>query len=45
MNREGITKVSFKPDQPISTPDKFAVSLGDKGGAPQHKGPIVMLGN
>jgi len=45
LREDGITKASFKPDQPISSVDKFAVSLERKGGVPQHKGPIVMLGN
>ncbi len=38
-------RASFKPQQPVHSADKFAVTLERKGGEPQHKGPVVLLGN
>lgn len=38
-----VAKVSFQPDQPVETANKFAISLERKGGAPQHEGPIIMI--
>lgn len=43
LENQGINRVSFKPTQPITAADKFAVSLEKKGGAPQHEGPIIMI--
>ncbi|MEP6671283.1 MAG: anti-sigma factor [Chthoniobacter sp.] len=44
VNAEGIARVSFSPDQPISKADKFAISLEPAGGVPKATGPIVLLG-
>lgn len=43
LDSQGPNRVPFKPAQPITSADKFAVSLERKGGAPQHEGPIVMI--
>ena len=45
VDASGLTKATFKPTQPITSADKFAISLERKGGAPQHEGPIVMITN
>jgi len=44
VNADGIARVSFAPDQPISKADKFAISLEPAGGVPKATGPIVLLG-
>jgi len=44
VNAEGIARVSFAPDRPISRADKFAISLEPAGGVPKATGPIVLLG-
>ncbi|MEI9897427.1 MAG: anti-sigma factor [Chthoniobacter sp.] len=44
VNAEGIARVSFSPDQPISKADKFAISVEPAGGVPKATGPIVLLG-
>jgi anti-sigma-K factor RskA len=44
VNAEGIARVSFAPDRPISKADKFAISVEPAGGVPKATGPIVLLG-
>lgn len=44
VNAEGLARVSFEPDQPISKADKFAISVEPAGGVPVATGPIVLLG-
>lgn len=44
VNAEGIARVSFAPDHPISKADKFAISVEPAGGVPKATGPIVLLG-
>lgn len=40
----GTTKISFKPDEPVSSAKAFAISLERKGGVTgQAKGPIVLI--
>lgn len=41
----GLVRGRFKPEQPISGADKFAVSLERKGGSPAPQGPIVLISN
>jgi hypothetical protein len=41
---EGATRVSFKPDQPVTKADKFAISVEPLGGVPEATGPIVFIG-
>jgi hypothetical protein len=38
----GDFRILFKPDQPVVTALRFAVSLERKGGVPQAEGPIVL---
>lgn len=44
VNEEGLARVSFEPDKPISKADKFAISVEPAGGVPEATGPIVLLG-
>jgi hypothetical protein len=39
----GEAQVVFKPDRPLRSIAKFAVSLERKGGVPKREGPIVLL--
>ncbi|MEA3209188.1 MAG: hypothetical protein QOE70_2245 [Chthoniobacter sp.] len=45
VGADGAARVSFKPDQFIATPDKFAISVEKAGGATTVAGPIVFMGN
>lgn len=36
------TRIRFKPDQPVATAVKFAISVERKGGVPRAEGPIVL---
>lgn len=42
---DGSGYVSFSPVQPITTPNKFAISVERAGGAPAPAGQIVFLGD
>lgn len=44
VQAEGSTRVSFKPDQPITKADKFAISVEPAGGMPKPTGNIVFMG-
>lgn len=44
VGADGIARVAFHPDQPISKADNFAISVEQAGGVPVGKGPIVLLG-
>ncbi|HSI13506.1 MAG TPA: anti-sigma factor [Chthoniobacter sp.] len=44
VNADGVARVAFQPDQPISKADNFAISVEQAGGVPVGKGPIVLLG-
>ncbi len=44
VNEEGLARVSFEPEKPISKADKFAISVEPAGGVPEATGPIVLLG-
>lgn len=39
----GHARIQFRPDKPIKTVAKFAVSLEHKGGVPKAEGPMVLL--
>ncbi len=41
---DGRATLAFKPDQPVTKPAAFAISLEKKGGVPKAEGPIVLLG-
>jgi anti-sigma-K factor RskA len=41
----GRARVTFRPNQPVRTAAKFAISLERKGGVPKAEGPILMLGD
>jgi len=46
VGADGVARVQFKPESPIATAAKFAVSRERKGGAPAHSGPqgqVLML--
>lgn len=43
VDRDGTTKISFKPDTPITSAQTFAISLERKGGVRKAEGPIVLL--
>ena len=45
VDDNGLARVDFKPDQPIKTAAKFAISVEPAGGVPKATGPIVFLGN
>lgn len=38
------TKILFKPKNPVTSADAFAISLERKGGVPKAEGPIVLVG-
>lgn len=40
---DGRAVLTFRPDQPVKTVAKFAVSRERKGGVPKAEGPIVLL--
>lgn len=44
VNADGIARVAFQPDKPISKADNFAISVEPAGGVPVATGPIVLLG-
>lgn len=44
VGADGIARVAFHPDQPISKADNFAISVEQAGGVPVGQGPIVLLG-
>lgn len=41
--KSGEARITFKPDRPVSTADKFAVSLERRGGVPKAEGPMVLI--
>jgi len=43
VDKSGVTKITFKPDSPVTTVKAFAVSLERKGGVPKAEGPMVLL--
>jgi anti-sigma-K factor RskA len=45
VTEEGIARVAFQPDKPISKADKFAISVEPAGGVPKPTGQIVLLGS
>jgi len=45
VDADGIARVSFQPDKPISKADNFAISVEQAGGVPEGKGPIILLGS
>lgn len=45
VDQSGVTKISFKPDSPVSSVKAFAVSLERKGGVPKAEGPMVLVSN
>ena len=44
VSSDGLARVSFTPDQPISKAVKFAISVEPAGGVPKATGPIILLG-
>jgi hypothetical protein len=38
----GDVRIPFKPDRPVATAARFAVSLERKGGMPRAEGPIIL---
>ncbi len=43
VDANGVARVQFKADQPISAINAFAVTLERKGGVPKAEGPFVLL--
>jgi len=46
--RDGVAQAEFRPEQPVASADKFAISVEQKGGTPPNtgpQGPVVMAGN
>jgi len=41
---EAGTVAAFKPDQPVTSADAFAISVEKTGGVPKAEGPIVFVG-
>lgn len=39
VGADGVARVQFRPESPVATAAKFAVSRERKGGAPAHSGP------
>lgn len=44
VDRNGTTKISFRPKAKVNSVDGFAVSLERKGGVPKAEGPMVLVG-
>jgi len=44
VEKEGTTKISFKPKARVTSANAFAVSLERKGGVPKAEGPMVLVG-
>ena len=44
VNAEGMARVTFEPNQPISKADQFAISVEPAGGVPKATGPIILMG-
>lgn len=44
VSEEGIARVAFHPDKPISKADNFAISVEPAGGVPAPTGSIVLAG-
>ena len=44
VEKEGATKISFKPKSRVTSAKAFAVSLERKGGVPKAEGPMVLVG-
>jgi len=44
VEKEGTTKINFKPKSRVTSANAFAVSLERKGGVPKAEGPMVLLG-
>lgn len=45
--RDGVARAEFRPEQPVASADKFAISVEKKGGTPPNSGPlgpVVMAG-
>ncbi len=40
----GEARLNFRPNLPVKTVAKFAVSLERKGGVPKAEGPLVLIG-
>lgn len=38
----GEARVPFKPDRPVASADRFAISVERRGGAPRSEGPTVL---
>jgi len=45
VSATGVARIAFKPEQPISAVDKFAISVERTGGSPAPQGQIVLLGD
>jgi hypothetical protein len=43
VDASGVARVQFKPDQPVSAINAFAVTRERKGGVPKAEGPFVLL--
>jgi anti-sigma-K factor RskA len=43
LDQTGFAKVDFKPNFEVQKADKFAISIEEKGGSPENKGPIILL--
>ncbi len=41
----GVIEVKFKPDRPIASADKFAVSIEQKGGSPGLPTNVILMSN
>ncbi|MGC3991004.1 MAG: anti-sigma factor [Chthoniobacteraceae bacterium] len=44
LETTGIVRTEFHPVKPIHKATTFAISIEQKGGVPEHKGPIIMAG-
>jgi anti-sigma-K factor RskA len=43
LDQTGFAKVDFKPNFEVQKAEKFAISIEEKGGSPENKGPIILL--
>lgn len=45
LDDKGNVRFTFKPDMPMTSVDKFAVTMERKGGVPKPEGKMVLLGS
>jgi anti-sigma-K factor RskA len=45
VDEKGTVRFTFKPDMPMTSVDKYAVTVERKGGVPKAEGKVALLGS